>query len=63
MKGTTEVREKPLLARDKNTLYAKQRPPKLTRSGGSILLKHHNLNHHYDTMTISKITSGLNYGL
>jgi len=34
MKGTTEVREKPLLARDKNTLHAKQRPPKLTRSCG-----------------------------
>ena len=36
MKGTTELREKPLLARDKNTLHAKQRPPKLTRSCGCI---------------------------
>ena len=36
MKGTTELREKPLLAWDKNTLHAKQRPLKLTRSWGCI---------------------------
>ena len=36
MKGTAELRETPLLARDKNTLHAKQRPPKLTRSCGCI---------------------------
>ena len=38
IKRTTELREKPLLARDENTLHAKQRPPKLTRSGGCIAL-------------------------
>ena len=38
MKRTTELRGKPLLARDENTLHAKQRPPKLTRSGGCIAL-------------------------
>ena len=61
MKGTTEVREKPLLARDKNTLHAKQRPPKLTRSVAAYsILKHHNLNHHYYYYrTISKIISGI----
>ena len=59
IKRTTELREKPLLARDENTLHAKQRPPKLTVAAYSIL-KHHNLNHHDDYYrTISKIISGI----
>ena len=58
MKGTTELREKPLLARDENTLHAKQRPPKLTVAAYSIL-KHHSLNHHDYYRTTSKIISGI----
>ena len=34
--GETELREPALLERDKNTLHAKQKPPKLTRSCGCI---------------------------
>ena len=47
------------VARDKNTLHAKQRP-KLTRSCGCrSILKHHNLNHHYDYYRTIKIIPGI----
>ena len=60
MKETTELGETPLRARDKNTLHAKHRPSKLTQVAAYLILKHRNLNHHYDFYrTIGKTVSGI----